>query len=522
MIEQLQQNPAESIALSQGSKNISYGGLLTNVQQRVDWLHLQSKQKENQQGKPIKRVGLLMDNCFDWLYFDLACQHAKLCLVPIPSFFSTEQKMALVNDSALDLVILDKLNHHSFIELLSHAQQCDYQPLATPFAEIKAVLLSTMLAKNEQSLMPPETAKVTFTSGSTGHPKGVCLSLKAQITVANALIDRIGLTKPRHLSLLPFATLLENIAGLYAPLLASGTIVFANEQNRGFSGSQLANPQVLLSLINESRANTMILVPELLQVLVQGCKQGWQPPKSLRFIAVGGSKVATPLLKEAAQCGLPVYQGYGLSESCSVVSLNSIDDNSLGNVGRLLPHVNGQVINGELQVSGANFLGYLNKPASWNPKQVATGDLAELNDNQLSIIGRAKNLLINSFGRNISPEWVEAELLATGAFYQAVVIGDAKPFCCALLVPMPVLVSQAKSKAQLVEHIEQVITRLNTKLPDYAQIKDHLLLLEPMTPKQGLFTDNFRPKRDAIIEHFNDAIEQLYRDYSQFEQVTCS
>jgi long-chain acyl-CoA synthetase len=245
----------------------------------------------------------------------------------------------------------------------------------------------------------------------------------------------------------------------------------------------------------------LILVPELLQVLISAAKQGWQPPESLQFIAVGGSKVAPALISEARRFKLPVYQGYGLSECCSVVSLCCATDD-INSVGRLLPHIQARVKNGELVVTGNTFLGYLEEPETWYQNEVKTGDLASLTGNMLYIDGRSKNIIINSFGRNISPEWIEAQLLSTGLFYQAVVIGESKPFCTALLVPVNETLSQGEIMAQ--------VGQLNSNLPDYAQVKYPIILAQLMRSEQGLYTENMRPRRAQIEQFFKENIELVY------------
>ena len=152
-----------------------------------------------------------------------------------------------------------------------------------------------------------QTQKITFTSGSTGTPKGVCLSLESQLQVATSLYQSIGLEKPNHLCLLPLPVLLENLAGVYAPLLAGGTVNLVPLAELGFSGAQLLEPHKLIAAIERTEPNTLILVPELLTCLVAFAKQGWQAPKSLKFIAVGGAVVSQALIKQARELGLPVY-----------------------------------------------------------------------------------------------------------------------------------------------------------------------------------------------------------------------
>jgi long-subunit acyl-CoA synthetase (AMP-forming) len=124
------------------------------------------------------------------------------------------------------------------------------------------------------------------------------------------------------------------------------------------------------------------------------------------------------------------------------------------------------------------------------------------------VAGRSKNLLITSFGRNISPEWVESEVLAGNEFYQAVVIGDGRPCCAALLHPRDPGMSN--------RHIQDAVNRANQRLPDYARIGPWLCLDSPLSQADGLLTENGRPRRDAIAARHAVAIDQLYTETKEF------
>jgi len=259
----------------------------------------------------------------------------------------------------------------------------------------------------------------------------------------------------------------------------------------------------LLNAITTHQPNTLILVPELLMVLVAACKYGWQPPASLCFIAVGGGKVARQLLTDAHEQGLPVYEGYGLSECASVVCLNDARNNQPGSVGEVLPHLKVTVEDDELVVTGNVFLGYLAQPHSWFQTCVHTGDMGSVdNSNHVRISGRSKNLLISSFGRNINPEWPESELMSGGLLRQAVVFGEAKPYCIALITPVSADISE--------DAIKDWINHVNKGLPDYARIQRYSCLDEAMTPAEGLYTENGRPIRAAIASFHAGLIDSLY------------
>jgi long-chain acyl-CoA synthetase len=437
-------------------------------------------------------VALYADNSINWAVLDLACQFESICLVPIPTFFSDKQVTHLLRTAGVELLIGDP---GRVKRITAPGERVEFKALP----EFTAFRLRDVRAAQ----LPQGSNKITFTSGSTGDPKGVCLSFRQCLAVADSLSWAIQVEQPRHLCVLPLSTLLENIGGIYVPLLSNGCSLVLSPEQLGLGGSSQLNVPVFLQALHDYLPSTLILVPQLLAVLDAALAKGWQPPASLQFVAVGGARVAPDLLLRVRRAGLPVYEGYGLSECGSVVSLNSPGRDRLGSCGRVLPHVEVQERQGELLVSGNAFLGYLNHPDSWNQDVIHTGDLGSI-DNQgfVSVAGRSKNVLISSFGRNISPEWVESELMAGGLFRQVLLVGESRPHCAALLLP----IDPNETNAAIAEEIDAVCSRL----PDYARPLQWLRLVEPFSEANGLLTENGRPRRAQIITAYGDDIEELY------------
>ena len=441
--------------------------------------------------KNIEHVALCADNSFDWLVVDLVCQRNKKCLVPLPTWFTEEQINDSLSETATTHLFLDS---HAAVRLSSRKELMD-----VPGTDLKIL----KLAGATDPCVPVGTGKITFTSGSTAAPKGVCLSHQQQVDQALALCDAVSIKNPRHLSLLPLSTLLENVAGLYAPLLAEGEVVVPSLKELGYVGSALHEPARMLEIIRRVQPDTMILVPELLRLLIGAIEAGWEAPTSLKFIAVGGAHVSRVLLEMASQANLPVYEGYGISECCSVVTLNTFSNKKIGSCGIPLKNQKISIEDGQICVTGNVMLGYLGLPESWSLQKFMTGDVGFISEEGfINLQGRITNQIISSFGRNISPEWIEARLLGHQAISECVVIGDARPFCVALLTKKDICVSD--------EELGTWISSINKTLPDYAQIRHWRIITKSFKDYQGLLTANGKLRREAINLRFNTEIESLY------------
>jgi long-subunit acyl-CoA synthetase (AMP-forming) len=478
LIDRFIASPVGRTILSDGTRQLDGAELTTQVK------FLAARLRERR----VQRLGLWADNGLAWVICDLACQVAELPFLPLPLYFTAAQCAHALREGGIDAVLSPTPDVLPCTYVLSGDE-----PLAG-FGLYQARL-------DKLPALPPGTGKLTFTSGSTGTPKGVCLSNAQLLRQARVLADVVGLKAPRHLCVLPLATLLENVAGVYAPLLAGGTVELRSMEALGMSGSRMTDPRRFLHTLSSVQPDTLILIPQLLQLLVQSVKAGWQPPP-LRFIAVGGSRVSAALVLQARAAGLPVYEGYGLSECASVVSLNVPGGDLPGSCGRPLPQVRVRVEDDEVLIDGNAMLGYVNDPASWGQSTIRSGDLGRLDaEGFLHIEGRHKNLLISSYGRNIAPEWVESELLATGAFSEAVVFGDARPWCVALVSPIRAGID--------VVLMEQALAAANARLPDYAQVRRCLYLPRTLA-SEGLCTANGRPRRPEIEQVYLSELEALY------------
>ena len=446
----------------------------------------------------IHVAALIADNSPAWAIADLGLLQAGIPLIPVPHFFTAGQSSHLIHSAGIDAIFTDK--PEQLLKLLRdlNLKCADPVSISAGWQQLYYVRLP-----DSASAYPEGCAKVTFTSGSTGEPKGVCLKQSAMESVAASLADVTKANNDdRHLSLLPYATLLENIGGIYASLLAGATVLSPSLAAVGLSGSSGLDVQRFVAMLHQSRATSCIMIPQMLHALVAAVEAGATRPDKLRLIAVGGAPVSQALLSRAGKLGLPVFEGYGLSEASSVVAVNRPGACKAGSVGRLLPHVCVRfAADGEILVKGGLFFGYLGEEPL-HDEYWPTGDIGFMDDEGfLFLSGRKKHIFITAFGRNVSPEWVERELMIEPAIAQCCVFGEAKPFNVAVIVPR-----QGSEAVQPGQAIEQV----NKRLPDYAAVSKWLIADEPFGIGNGLWTGTGRPRRQHIYAAYEDRLNALY------------
>lgn len=446
--------------------------------------------------KNIGTLALALDNHPAWVVIDLAAMACELPLVPLPLFFSDVQILHAITDAGVTSLITDSPQRFSAILGDLITTQINLTIANKTLTQFSLAVKAKLLPKN--------TAKITYTSGTTGQPKGVCLSNRAMLAVAQSIKNATNLTKlDHHLCVLPLSTLLENVAGVYVALLAGATVHLLSSEQIGLNGNSL-DIQTLLKAFRQTKASTAIFIPQLLSALVLAREAGATALPHLRFLAVGGAHVSPQLLQRAQSMDIPVFEGYGLSESASVVALNTPQTNKIGSVGKPLPHIKISFsAENEILVKGANLLGYTNANRLEEISDfIQTGDVGYLdNDGFLFINGRKKNIFITSFGRNVSPEWVERELTNSEHIQQACLFGEAKPWNTALIV--------AKPSATFLQ-IENSIQAINKTLPDYARVTRWLLADAPFSTNNLQLTTNGRLKRDVIWQAYQEKINVLY------------
>ncbi|MDB5724225.1 MAG: AMP-dependent synthetase and ligase [Novosphingobium sp.] len=442
---------ADKVVLDDGRRQIANRALRAEVAILADRIRTAT-------GDRLGSVAITLDNGIDWVLADLALLQLGRACVPIPPFFTEAQRAATLADAGVIAVVTSDGS----------------LPLDNPPADL-----------------PIGIAKISYTSGSTGSPKGICMAEAAMLATAQSIVDRLGAEMAGvHIPLLPLGVLLENVAGLYTILLAGGCYRPLPLAETGLASLFSPDAKAMFAAIERTTATSLILVPELLECLVTEMEGSRARLPRLRLVAVGGARVSIALLERAARVGLPVVQGYGLTECGSVVTIEAPDERIRGTVGRPLDHVALSLApDGEILVTAPGFLGTVGSPRV--PGPFRTGDVGTLDtDGRLSIVGRKSNLIITSFGRNIAPEWIEEVLVAQPQIAQAMVHGDGDGEAAlqVLIVPMSIDADVASA-----------VAAANATLPEYAQVADWRLS-RPFLPVDATLTANGRLRRAAILE----------------------
>lgn len=449
-------------AVIDGDVSVSYGQLIQQVSALGEWVA----------GLP-SIVGIVGSKSVQTIVLDLALTLGGRTVVPLPAFFSADQLGHLVRDCGLEAIV------------------CESEEEAERLAGLAPVL--TPRPGPSRSREPAAGhRRIIYTSGTTGRPKGVILGerqLGASI---------LGLThaaaanaKDRALTALPYALLLEQISGIYVPLFAGATIILCSSF------------QDLPLLAQSQGATTTVLVPEMLSVWVNWLEaSGRQAPATLRFVAVGGAPVPPKVAERAWQAGIPVHEGYGLSECGSVVAFNPPAGRIAETVGRPLPGVQVSIIDGEIVVAGDTVMdGYVGHPpveASWR-----TGDAGYFDGNgHLVVKGRMDDVIITSEGRNIHPEWIESMLLADPRIGHCAAIPNGRR-------PLVVLVPPARGGDWLAdaspEDLSGLVADLCVSAPGYARPGEIRVMRSSDLLSLNLMTTNGRLRRKAVASYLKEA-----------------
>lgn len=449
------------IALTTKDQCLSYGNLAARVARTAAGL-----------AASPPTLAMFMPRGIDHVVTDLALSALGRTTVPLPDFFSPGQWQHIARDSGAQAIV------------------------STPETAPRIASLGLPILPLQQlgeTEIPSRGAgrRIIYTSGSTGQPKGVRLDESAMAASLSALAAAVT---PKaddvHLSILPFSLLLETLAGVLLPLKSGARIHIA------------ANPESAFAEAESVKPTTSVLVPDLLSGWLAWLRKTGQPaPMSLRFVAVGGAAVAPTLAENAWQQGLPVYEGYGLSECCSVVAVNRPGRRRAGTVGRPLDGVDVRLEDGEIIVRGATVMdGYLGgAPAEGRWR---TGDLGRWDDEgNLVVLGRKDAMIVTANGRNIHPEWIEP-MLTNDPRIRRAALADGPQGLCAVLVVDPADEPTAGWLA--------LARQLVAAAPDYARPASVAALTWRDAQTANLFTPDGRPRRLDIRRYLDESHMRFY------------
>ena len=529
---------------------------------------------------PGDRVAILLPNGTDWACLDIAAHGSGLVVVGLYPHDTVASNAYLLGHSDARLVLLDREARWTALS----SQRSEFSSLETVWISelergpapraagpavrgLAEVLASTAEPPPPHPIKPTDLATLIYTSGTTGRPKGVMLSHFALLWNARASGALVPpLRNDVFLSILPLAHAFERTVGYYLPMMGGSTVAYGR------------SPQDLAEDLIAIRPTAMLGVPLLFERICASIRAkvshnflrskllqitsavGWrrfaaqqggrtQPAVQLLWLllkqlvaspvlaALGGRlRVAVsggaPLDQSVAQLliglGVPVVEGYGLTEAAPVVAANRLDDNLPGSVGRPLNGVEVKLgPKDELLVrSPSAMIGYWKDnertqrafdAAGW----LSTGDIAEIRDDGRIIIrGRLTEMLVLSIGEKINPTVVEGQLTRNSLFDQAMVVGDRRPFLTAVVVlnakawelfaaERGLDPGQPNHEASKIELLAK-ITSLLAGLPRYAQIRALHLTLQPWTIEAGLLTPTLKIKRELIAPLFAKEIDNLY------------
>ncbi|MDE2605349.1 MAG: long-chain fatty acid--CoA ligase [Burkholderiales bacterium] len=532
------------------------------------------------------RVAVMMRNGVDWVCFDQAAQSLGLVVVPLYATDNAENIAYILGDCGARLLLVgDPALWQALAPLRARMPQlqrvlCPGTTGAPGDDLLRA--LEPWLAHGRASEAPAPTdpdalATIVYTSGTTGRPKGVMLSHRNILSNVEAMLQTVAVYREDLLlSFLPLSHALERTVGYYLPVATGSAVAFARSVQDLAEDLTTIRPTVLVSV---PRVYERVYARIQQQLETQGAPArqlfeaaeavGWQRFEAaqhrgeapgalaammwpvlrhlvadklmarlggrLRIAVSGGAPVSHRLMHCFLGLGLPVLQGYGLTEASPVVTANRLEDNVPDSVGRPLPGVEVKLgAHDELLVRGPNvMLGYWNDPAKTaatiaEDGWLHTGDIARIDGTgHVHIVGRLKEILVTSTGEKVPPSDLELAIVEDPLFEQVMVLGEGRPFVAALAVlnreaweelaqglgldtatPETLLHPQAR---------EAVLQRLQPRLapfPAYARVRQVWLTLEPWTTDNGLVTPTMKLRRRQLAERFAREIEALYGQHA--------
>ena len=536
-------------------------------------------------------VAILSENRPEWAFVDFACLTARCADVPIYPTLPAGQISYILRDSgAVAIFVSSKAQLEKILSIrqpdvtpaLRHIIAMDDDatgPGVMPFADLVArgrAALAKYPRWREEALeaSPDDLATLIYTSGTTGDPKGVMLThgnLTSNVIGGLQYLDLR--TEDSCLSFLPLSHVFERMAGHYCMWQSGAVITYAQSVDTVSADLVEVRPTVVLSvprLYEKIYAKVVegAAASPLKKRIFEWCRaagEAWaelvlagQPVPfalgvkkaladklvfsklvartggRLRYFVSGGAPLSAEIAKFFFAAGLPIFEGYGLTETSPVITVNSRTHVKLGAVGRPIPGVEVTIAaDGEILTRGPHVMkGYYNKPqataeaidaAGW----FHTGDIGLIDgDGFLRITDRKKDIIVTAGGKNIAPQPIEGRVKTNKFVLNAVMIGDKRKFPILLVVPnLDALREWAASEgrtypddAALVasrESVEKIEREVKKSLRDLAQFempKKVVLIQNDFSIESGELTPTLKVKRRVVEKNYTAAIEAAYAD----------
>ena len=541
------------------------------------------------------RVAMRLPNGTEWVAFDQAALSLGLVVVPIYMSSAPEECAYLLKDSGARLLLISSPTEWEALA----AYRSDFPGLehvvhVTSEAMGKAGVDGCGLLRSLDSWLPHEAqvrpslvsdpnalATIVYTSGATGTPKGVMLSHRNILFAVQAVIDRVT-ARPGDvfLSFLPLAHILERTIGYYVPMMAGSRVAFARSVEALAEDLLTIRPSVFVAVPRlyerayiavHERARGSWIAGRLLAWTVQ---LGWRRHEAVRHRApslgiltqsawlllqilvgrrvlarfggrvrvavTGGAHIPEQVARFFVSLGLPLLQGYGLTEAAGPVSGNALDNNVVGSIGTPLPGIEVKVDErGEILVrSPSVMLGYWNQPG-WTRQTIDTDgwlhtdDLGEARAGYLYFQGRLTEVMATSTGEKIAPDVLEASITVDPLIDEALIVGEGRPFVTAIVVLNELEwprfaalhgvdpdASDGLSDGRIHKAVLERIARQLHAFPDFAQVRRVHLASKHWTVHDGGLTATMKPRRRILTERFAQAIGELYRGHELPEPPT--
>ena len=538
---------------------------------------------------PGDAVALLAETRYEWAVADLAILGLGAVTVPIyPTLMAPQCRFILENSEAKVAIVSNETQLRKIQgvagTLPNLGVMIPIERVATDSPRVRGwddvsrrgaeILARAPGAFRESAarIRPVDLATIIYTSGTTGEPKGVMLSHHNIVSNVDACLEIMELRPDdTTLSFLPLCHIFERMAGLYAMLTAGVTIAYAEDLEHVAQNAEEIRPTILTgvprfyekvyarvleralaerplrramffwSLRGATAAARARLAQEPVPPLTRlhaaiadrlvGRKVRARVGGRLRYCISGGAPLSAKVMEFFFAVGIPVVEGYGLTETSPVICLNRRGQEKPGSVGPPIPGTEVQIGDaGEILARGPGVMqGYFRNPAATQAALTDgwfhTGDIGRLDaEGYLFITDRLKDLLVTAGGKKIAPQPIEARLKANKLVTEAVVIGDRRPYAICLLVPnFANLEAEAASRGvaarggdewvqrpEIHALYQPLIDAVNADLAPFERIKSFALLPRDLTAEAGELTPTFKVRRRIVNEHFADLIDAVY------------